>query len=175
MYMSRTFKFLTVAALAVFILACNLLTTPINNVEEVASTAQAFASEMPFETLQALATTVPVQTFEALPSAIPEVGQYFDPSGTPVEQWNGIPVMPQATVGQEFTASIYSYTVPATAAEVQQFYTLQMEGLGWKSPFGFQVSEDGGIMFFQKENEFITITIAPDQNNENSVDVILQK
>jgi hypothetical protein len=30
-------------------------------------------------------------------------------------------------------------------------------------------------MFFQKESEFVTITIAPDQNDSNSVDVILQK
>ena len=173
--MSRTYKLLLVLAMALSILACNLVTTPINNVGDAASTAQAFASEMPFETLQALATAVPVQTFEALPSAIPDVVQYFDPSGTPVEQWNNIPVMPQATAGEEFSASIYSYTVPATAADVQQFYTQQMETLGWTSPFGFQVSEEGGIMFFQKESEFVTITIAPDQNDDNSVDVILQK
>jgi hypothetical protein len=173
--MSRTYKLLLVAALALFILACNLVTRPINDLENTASTAEAFASEMPFETLQALATAVPVQTFEALPSAIPDVGQYFDPSGTPVEQWNGIPVMSQATAGEEFSASIYSYTVPATAADVQQFYNQQMEALGWTSPFGFQVSEEGGILFFQKESEFVTITIASDQNDENSVDVILQK
>ena len=173
--MSRTYKFLMVSALALFILACNLLSSPINDVENVGSTAQAFASEMPFETLQSLATTIPVQTFEALPSAIPDVGQYFDPSGTPVGQWNGIPVMPQATAGEEFSESIYSYTVPASAIDVQQFYNQSMEELGWTSPFGFQVSQDGGIVFFQKESEFVTITIVPDQNNEGSVDVILQK
>ena len=173
--MSRTYKLSLVVVLAVFVLACNLITTPINNVGDAASTAQAFASEMPFETLQALATSVPVQTFEALPSAIPDIGQYFDPSGAPVEQWNNIPVMPGATVGQEFSASTYSYTVPVPATEVQQFYTQKLEELGWTSPFGFQVSEEGGIMFFQKEGEFVTITIAPDQNDDNRVDVILQK
>lgn len=173
--MTRISKLLLVAALALFILACNLFTTPINEVGNVASTAQAFASDMPFETLQALATAIPVQTFEALPSAIPEVGQYFNPSGTPLEQWNAIPIMPQATAGQEFSASIYSYTVPASADDVQQFYKQQMEALGWTSPFGFQVSADGGILFFQKENEFATITIARDQNDSNSMDVILQK
>jgi hypothetical protein len=173
--MSRAYKLLLVAALALFVLACNLVTTPISEVEDAASTAQAFASEMPFETLQALATAIPVQTFEALPSAIPDVGQYFNPSGAPVQQWNGIPVMPQASVGEEFSASTYSYTVPASASEVQQFYNQKLEELGWTSPFGFQVSEEGGIMFYQKESEFVTITIAPDQNDENSVDVILQK
>lgn len=173
--MSRMSKLLFASALALFILACNLITTPINDVGNVASTARAFASEMPFETLQALATSIPVQTFEALPSALPEVGQYFNPSGTPVDQWNGIPVMSQATVGEEFSQSTYSYTVPVAATEVQQFYNQRMEELGWTSPFGFQVSEEGGIMFYQREGEFVTITIAPDQNNANSVDVILQK
>lgn len=173
--MSRMFKLLLVSALALFVLACNLITSPINDVGNVASTAQAFASEMPFETLQALATSIPVQTFEALPSVIPEFGQYFDPSGTPVDQWNDIPVMPQATAGEEFSENIYSYTVPASATDVQQFYNQNMEGLGWTSPFGFQVSQDGGIMFYQKESEFVTITVALDQNNANSVDVILQK
>lgn len=173
--MSRAYKLLMIAAIALFILACNLVANPINDVENVASTAQAFASEMPFETLQALATTVPVQTFEALPSAIPDIGQYFDPGGTPVNQWNGIPVMPQATAGEEFSESIYSYTVPASAIDVQLFYNQNMEELGWTSLFGFQVSQDGGIIFFQKESEFVTITIAPAQNNNDGVVVILQK
>jgi hypothetical protein len=173
--MSRTYKLLLVPALALFIIACNLFTEPINNGGGVPETAQAFASEMPFETLQALATAVPVQTFEALPSAIPEIEQYFNPSGSPVEQWNTIPIMPGATAGQEFSASIYSYTVPAPAADVQNFYNQKLDELGWTSPFGFQVSQEGGIMFYQKEAEFLTITIAPDRGNEDSVDVILQK
>lgn len=173
--MSRMSKLLGVATLALFVLACNLVTAPIKDVGDVATTAEAFASAMPFETLQALATTVPVQTFEALPSAIPDVGKYFNPNGAPVDQWNGIPVMPQATAGEEFGESTYSFTVPVTATDVQQFYKQQMQTLGWTSPFGFQVSEEGGIMFFQKESDFVTITIAPDQDDENSVDVILQK
>ena len=83
--------------------------------------------------------------------------------------------MPQATAGEEFSDSTYSYTVPASATDVQQYYNQNMEGLGWNSPFGFQVSEEGGIMFFQKESEFVTITITPDQQDDSSVDVILQK
>jgi len=87
-YMSRLYKLLLVSALALIILACNLITGPINEVGNVAETAQAFASEMPFETVQALATAIPVQTFEALPSAIPDFEGYFVPTGTPTEQWN---------------------------------------------------------------------------------------
>jgi len=173
--MSRLSKLLLVALLALFVLACNLISNPLSDVQEAASTAEAFASEMPLETLESITTAIPMQTLEALPSALPDVGNYFEPSGTPVEEWNGIPVMPQATAGEEFGETTYGYTVPATATDVQTFYNQEMENLGWTSPFGFQASEEGGIMFFQNENDFVTITITPDQNDSNSVDVILQK
>jgi hypothetical protein len=173
--MSRTYKFLLVVALALFILACNLVTTPINEVENAAETAQAFASDMPFETLQALSTEIPVQTFEALPSAIPDVGQYINPSGTPVDQWNTIPIMPEATVGEEFGESTYSYTVPVPATEVQNFYNQKMTELGWTSTVSVLIPGGGGFLHYQKESQFLIISIAPDQNDATSVDVILQK
>jgi hypothetical protein len=173
--MSRLYKLLLGIILALSILACNLLSAPVSDIENAASTAEAFASNIPVETIESLATAVPVDTLEALPSVIPDIGDYFDPTGTPAEQWNGIPVMPQATVGEEFSDNVYSYTVPVTATDVQTFYNEMMEGLGWTSPFGFQASEDGGIMFFQNENDFLSITITPDRNDSNSVDVILQK
>jgi hypothetical protein len=173
--MSRLYKLLLVAVLVLFILACGLIPNPLEDVENVASTAQAFASEIPLETVQALPSFVPVETIEALPSDIPDLGSYFDPTGTPASEWNGIPIMPQATVGEEFDENVYTFTAPVSATDVQNFYNQEMEQLGWSSPFGFQASEDGGIMFYQKENEFLTITIVPDQNDSNSVDVNLQK
>lgn len=173
--MSRLYKLLLVSTLVLFILACNLISNPLNDVENVASTAEAFASAMSFETVQALATAIPVQTFEALPSAIPDFDGYFDPSGTPTDQWNGIPVMPQATAGEEFGESTYSYTVPVPASDVQSFYDQKMEELGWTSSFSLPISEEGGILLFQRDSEFITITIVRDQSDSNSVDVLLQK
>ena len=173
--MSRLFKLLLVTVLALFILACNLISGPVSDVKNAASTAEAFASEMPVETLQSITTALPIQTIEALPSMLPEVGNYFNPTGSPVDEWNGIPVMPEATVGEEFGESTYSYTVPATATDVQDFYNQKMEDLGWSSPFGFQASEEGGIMIFQNGSDFVTITIVPDQDNSNSVDVLIQK
>lgn len=172
--MSRLFKLLLVTILATFILACSLISGPISDIENTASTAEAFASSLPVETIEAFTTAIPLQTLEALPSAIPDVGNYFDPSGTPVDQWNGIPIMPQATAGEEFGESTYGYTVPAPATDVQAFYTQKMEELGWTSAFSFPVSDEGGILLFQKDSALLTITITPDQNDSNSVDVILQ-
>jgi len=173
--MSRLIRYLLLAVLALFILACGLVSGPISEIENAASTAQSFATEIPFETLRALSTTIPMETIEALPSSIPDIGNYFDPSGTPAEEWNGIPIMPQATAGEEFGETTYSFTAPVTATDVQTFYSQNMEELGWTSAFSFPVSEDGGILSFQKDDDFVIITIAPDQNNSNSVDVILQK
>ena len=173
--MSRLFKLLLIAVLALAILACGLISGPVSDIENAASTAQAFASEMPMETLESLTTAIPVQTIEALPSSIPGIENYFDPTGTPVEEWNGIPIMSQATAGEEFGESTYSFTAPVTATDVQTFYSQNMEELGWTSAFSFPVSDEGGILSFQKDDEFVIITITPDQDDSNSVDVILQK
>ena len=173
--MSRLYKLLLVTLLALFILACNLISNPLSDVENAASTVEAVASQMPLETVQALASAIPVDTLEALPSSIPDFGKYFDPSGTPVDEWNGIPVMPGATVGEEFGETTYSYTVPAAATDVEDFYTQKMEELGWMASFSLPVSEEGGIMLFQMGEEFVTITLARDADDSNSMDVILQK
>ena len=173
--MSRLTKFLLGSVISMFILSCGLITRPITYVENAASTVEALASSMPVETIEAFTTAIPLQTIEALPSAIPDVGNYFDPTGTPVDQWNDIPVMPEATVGEEFGESTYSYTVPAAATDVKTFYEQKMEELGWTSSFSLPVTEEGGILLYQKDDDFVTITITPDQNDSNSVDVILQK
>ena len=173
--MSRLLKILLGSLMGLFILACGLVTGPISDVEKAASTAESFASALPINTIEALATNIPIQTLEALPSEIPDYGNYFSPEGTPVEQWNDIPIMPQATVGQEFNDKTYSYTVPLPASDVQAFYDQHMEALGWTSSFGFQPPEEGGILLYQKDSEFLTITMVADQDGSNGVDVLLQK
>jgi len=173
--MSRLSKLLLVTVSILFTLACSLISGPVSEVENAASTAQAFASEIPVETIQAFATALPVQTVEAFPSAIPDYGNYLNPTGTPVDEWNGIPVMPEATAGEEFAESTYGFTAPVSPTDVQDFYNQKMEELGWTSTFNFPVSDEGGILSFYKDEDFVIITISPDQNDSNSVDVILQK
>jgi len=173
--MSRLLKLLMVSIVALIALACSLVTGPIAEVENAASTIESVASALPIETIEALATTIPIQTLEALPSEIPDYGNYLNPTGTPVEEWNSIPVMPQATAGEEFGESTYGFTAPVSATEVQDFYNQKMEELGWTSTFNFPVTDEGGILSFYKDEDFVIITMSPDQNDPNSVDVILQK
>jgi len=135
-------------------LACGLITNPINDAKSIASTAEA------------VATSMPIQTLEALPSAMPDVGQYLNPTGAPVSQWNDIPVMPQATAGQEFNKNTYSFKASGvTEADVQTFYNDKLKALGWTSPFSAQGGTQGGIMLFTKDSNVLSITVTTvDQN-----------
>lgn len=175
--MSRLSKILMVSIVILFVLACNFVTQPVKDVQNLAGTAQAIGSAIPIETLQALpsavASVLPPETLEALPSAAPTIealatvfGDITNPQGTPVQEWKGVPIMPQATVGQEFTqanANIYSFKANASAKDVQDFYKGQLTPLGWKEPLDMPVGAEGGIMTFQKENSTLIITITVSQ------------
>lgn len=170
--MSRLSKFIMVLGLILFLLACNFATQPIEDVQNIAGTAQSLASALPVETLQALATAIPsvipAETLQALPSAVPtfealatQFGNYFNPQGTPVAEWNGIPIMPQATVGQEFDSTTYSFKVGVTAQEVQDFYNAQLTSRGWSQSFSMPGGAEAAIMSFEKDGTSLLITVAP--------------
>lgn len=168
--MSRFTKYLILILVLLFILACNAVTQPIEDVQNLAGTAESFATSMPLETLQAAASQIPVETLQALPSALPTVealstnladlGDMFNPQGTPVSEWNGIPVMPQATSGQEFAdTGTYSFKANATVAEAQNYYNDQLPALGWTSLFNSPAENNGTVQVFQKDENFLTVTI----------------
>ncbi len=173
--MSRTSKILLLILLVVFTLACNAIDRRVNQVKDVANTAEAvgtaIASAMPIETLQALPSAIPVETLEALPSAMPDFGNMFDPKGEPAKEWNGIPIMPQATAGQEHDASNYSFKYTGTAKEAQDFYNNDAMGkLGWSSMLSMPGDANGAILVFQNGDKILTITIV---TSDNSTVVIL--
>jgi hypothetical protein len=62
--------------------------------------------------------------------ALTNVAQYFNPVGTPVQDWHNIPIMSQATAGQEFNTNVYSYIAAATLAQAKQFYESKAGSLG---------------------------------------------
>lgn len=165
--MSRLSKFLMVLGLIVFVLACNFVTQPIQDVQNIAGTAQSFATTLPVETLQAFASAIPAETLQALPSIVPtlqafatDLGESLDPQGTPVTEWNGIPIMPQATAGQEFDANNYSFKAAATVTEAQEFYNAQLTSQGWSQPFSMPGGADAAILLFKKDDKTLTVIIA---------------
>ncbi len=173
--MSRPTKFITLSFLILFILACSTVTQPFNQAKDLAATAQSFATALPVETLQSIATQiateVPAGTLEALPSMVPSlealgtsmpnIEGLFDPKGTPVSEWNGIPVMPQATAGQEFKESnTYSYKVNATIKEAQDYYNTELGKQGWTSGFTMPGNDKVAVQVYQKGSNFLTVTIS---------------
>lgn len=180
--MSRFNKFLSLAILILFILACNTVTGPISDAQNLAGTAQSFASALPMATLQALASEIPVETLQALPSAaptieaiasqLPDFNSYLDPHGEPVSAWNDIPVMSQATAGQEFTdTNTYSFRVDATVEDAENFYKDELPKLGWNAlPFGSTSTDTMAFMVYQKENNILNVTV---NNINGDVTVIL--
>jgi hypothetical protein len=179
-FMSKRTKFITLTVLVLFVLACNAVTQPFDQAKDLAGTAQAIATAMPIQTLQSLATQISTQvpsgTLEALPSMVPslealasqlpDLGNFFNPQGTPVSEWKGIPVMPQATAGQEFAeTSTYSYKVNASIQEVQDFYKTELEKLGWKSFFNMPSESTGSVQVYQKDSSILTITIVETDGN----------
>ena len=169
--MSRLSKFLSLTVVLMFILACNFVTQPLNDAQNLAQTAQALGTAIPIETLQALpsaiASLIPEETLQALPSAAPTLGalattlgDITNPQGAPAQEWRGIPIMSQATVGQEFSdTNTYSFKANVTTTDVQNFYTTQLSDLGWTQPFSIPVEDQGGILTFQKDNSTLLITI----------------
>ena len=178
--MSRLSKILSLIIVIVFLLACNFVTQPINDAQNLAQTAQAVASSMPVETLQAaasaIASAIPqetidafpsmVPTFEALASSMPDIGNMLDPQGTPVQEWRGIPIMPDAVAGQEFSENnTYSFKANVTAKDVQDFYKQKLTDLGWSQPFDVPFDANGGAMVFRKDQSSLAITVIPSEGS----------
>ena len=99
--------------------------------------AAAQPSDTPASPQAAPATDTPnAQSQMPVPFANLEggVAQYFDPVGQPVQTWNGIPIMPQATAGQEFKpGQVYSFKAAATRDEAANFYQSKLPALGFNS------------------------------------------
>jgi hypothetical protein len=139
--MTRVYKFSLFAILIASMLACGVISNPLSGVQSAASTAQALAS--------------------AIPSGLPDVSKCLNPQGTPETEWNGIPIMSEATAGQECGKSTYSYRVPGGDEQaIQTFYNDKLKAAGWDSPFSAQGASAGGLMLFTKESQVLSITIA---------------
>lgn len=150
--MSRLSKSLLLFVLIVFVLACNFVTQPIDDVKNLAGTAESIASALPIETLQALPSVLPTDLSDF------EEYNFFDPQGVPLSEWNGVPIMPQATAGQEFNDYTYSFKVNTSVEDAVAYYKDELVKLGWSSTFDLPIEGEGGIMLYSKEDSLLTLT-----------------
>jgi hypothetical protein len=97
----------------------------------------------------------------------------MNPTGAATSEWNGIPIMPQAIVGQEFDKSTYGFKVGTVSqADVQAFYIDRLKALGWASTFNAGAGI-GAIMTFTKGSSSLTVAITK-SDTDTSVMLILK-
>ena len=160
--MSNLRKSLIVIPALLFILACQAVTRPVQQAQDAAGTAAAFATQAGEIVTQVsgLATeAAPFETFMPDGSAVPEIpGNIFDPQSPPLSEWQGIPVMPQALAGEE-TDDMYVYKVAVTVTEVDEFYAAQLPSLGWEKIFSMPATEGMTILLYGKDGQSLSVTV----------------
>ena len=96
------------------------------------------------------------------------LNQCPDPSDPPQQSWVNVPVMPQATAGQEvktLIGSYYCFRAPVTGADVDSFYKQNLQSPSWV----LQSDTDGAMQFFgisQKGIQLLIIAYSPSKKND---------
>jgi hypothetical protein len=110
------------------------------------------------------------------------VSQFFNPVGQPVQNWNGIPIMPQATAGQEFkTGQVYSFKATANISQAVSFYEAQMPPLGFSTLTGPATGTAGtgsnaihnSVLEFMKGTKLVLLYIASFDSDPTHVSVVI--
>jgi hypothetical protein len=80
------------------------------------------------------------------------------PSGAPAAEWEGIPIMPQATAGADNNGS-YSFIIDTTQTAVQQFYEEAMSNEGWSLLSIGEGANGALLLIFQQQAGVATVSI----------------
>lgn len=94
------------------------------------------------------------------------------PSGTPLAEWNGIPIMPGA-IGGETVGGGYQFTTAADMNEITDYYETELSNLGFKLELNVDENAGYAIFSFQKEAISGMVVIAPLGNGLNGVAITI--
>jgi hypothetical protein len=179
-------------------LACSLTAGPASPTARLqVSTTTTSASDTPVVTATAQASATPALTEPASPSETPNaqspslplpfanlsgISQYYNPVGQPVQTWNGIPIMPQATAGQEFKpGAVYSFKATAVISQAVSFYQGKMPALGYAINGGPGTGSAGtgsnalhnSFLYYFKGSQIILMYILSYDNNPGHIIVVI--
>ena len=133
--------------LMLFLIACTSLAQPTPFM-----VASATLPAVPAWTVTHSAITTPLPSTTA--RAVPTVSI---PQGQPASEWNGIPIMPGAIVGEGDLES-YVFSVRATPEKIKEFYRAELSKLGWQRlDTGDQVP--ARLLFVNGSSETLTVNI----------------
>jgi hypothetical protein len=184
-------------ALLVFLLVgtlgCSLTAAPATPTATVEALPTVASSDTPpfTATVEASDTPPPSETPDAFLQSLPApfanlngVSQYFNPVGQPAESWNGLPIMPQATAGQEFKpGAVYGFKAPATIAQGVSFYQGKLPALGFSlngglatgsGGSGAQAEHDSFLEYF-KGAQILIIYIASYDSDPGTIMVVISR
>ena len=94
------------------------------------ATLDSFSAFLAAVTLDPFYATMLAAMSASSMGSIANISQYFHPVGTPLTTWNSIPIMPQATAGQEFKTYVYSFIATATLDQARLFYQDKLVAFG---------------------------------------------
>lgn len=179
-------------------LACSLITAPALPTANVQASPTIFSTDTPIFTATVEASDTPAPTEAVSPTDTPDLGmpslplaflnmmsvsQYFNPVGQPVQTWQDIPIMPQATAGQEFkTGMVYSFKATATISEGVNFYMPKMSALGFTLNAGGAATGSAGTgsnamhnsaLNYYKGSQVLLIYITSFDSNLNQIIVVI--
>ena len=113
---------------------------------------------------QPLPTAGPTSTFSAIfaPTATLSLTNTplpptKTPEGQPTSEWNGIPIMAGAVTG-EGEQEGYVFTIKASPQQIQEYYQLELDKLGWQ-PFAGGDEDSSMLVFMNNASETLTISI----------------
>lgn len=114
------------------------------------------ATPPPSETPAPTATPIPPTRTPFPPTATPGELNLELPSGTPLSDWKGIPVMPGAEAGEEDQGN-YTFITRASPDEVIAYYIDTMPGLGWQVLGSNSAGDPNRIVFLQKDQRSASV------------------
>jgi hypothetical protein len=101
------------------------------------------------------------------------------PSGQPVSSWEDIPIMPNAIAGEERNnngTQGYSFTIEASADEIQVFYETELGKLGWNILAVGQGPQENTVMvIFMKGSDTMSFLLMPQPDGIMHVLLVIVK
>ncbi len=88
----------------------------------------------------------------------------FNSTEKPLTEWNDIPIMAEATSGQQMDTHTYTFKVPLDTGTIDSFYSTKLKALGWSLD-----QSDMLGMKFSKDKSSLLVTLAPAVDEQSFV------
>lgn len=152
-------KLIIISVLLLILTPCSTFAPKPTETPVPTATSFPTSTSTPEPTITPSPTDKPTKT-SAPPTETPSAPGFTMPTGKPVANWEGIPIMPNAIAG-DGDGKGYSFTIKATPEEVQKFYEKAMVKLGWNLFATGDGTTDVVLLFFMKGSSMVSISIIP--------------